>query len=70
MAKAHVIRELQGNENDAIDEHEQELTRAEESKQGLDARIDGYLALYNAVVAKVDGEHAQAAIFAAIIAEK
>ena len=36
----------------------------------LDAKIDALLVIYNAVVAKVPGEHAQAAIFASVVAEK
>ncbi len=76
--------ELEGNENDAINEQadvvevksseevraERETARAEEAKQALDAKIDVYVAIYQAVAAKVTSEHMQAAIFAAVVGEK
>lgn len=46
---------------------QQEINRADEAKAALDARIDALLVTYNAVVTKVPGEHAQAAIFAALV---
>lgn len=49
---------------------EQEQTRAEEAKQALDAQIDTYIAIYQAIAAKVTSEHIQAAIFAAVVANK
>lgn len=65
--------EYQGNENDAIEQQfdaPSETSRADEARVSLDMAIDAYLEIYNAVVAKVPGEHAQAAIFAALVSGK
>lgn len=63
MAKATKADETVTVESEQTD-------RAQEAQQALDAQIDRYIAIYNAVVAKVSSEHMQAAIFAAIVAEK
>lgn len=45
-------------------------SRADEARQVMDAQIDLYVLIYKAIAAKVDGEHARAAIFTAVVNEK
>ena len=50
--------------------NEQETARSEETARMLDAKIQANLDLYEAIAAKVTSEHARAAIFAALVADK